>query len=118
MTIDRRRFVLNSLGSVAAARSLLSLLVNSEDTYAAQTQGGAAKAYGSGHFGEWIEDEFGRQRWFWWDPHTGAWSGASRQEPPLIAGERWTYIGGAVVPQRSAGFQTQVTDQLRRPPRQ
>jgi hypothetical protein len=66
----------------------------------------------------WIEDEFGRQRWFWWDPHTGAWSGASRQEPPLIAGERWTYIGGAVVPQRSAGFQTQVTDQLRRPPRQ
>jgi hypothetical protein len=54
MTINRRRFVLNSLSSVIAAPPLLSLLMNPEKSHAANT----SKPYGSGHFGEWIEDEF------------------------------------------------------------
>ena len=59
MAIDRRRFVLNSLGSVIAAPQLLSMLMNSDRAHAASTPSGSAKAYGSGHFGDWIEDEFG-----------------------------------------------------------
>src|SRR5580693_4179665 len=54
MAIDRRRFVLNSIGSVIAAPPLLSILMNANETHAAT----AAKPYGSGHFGEWVEDEF------------------------------------------------------------
>jgi hypothetical protein len=54
MTINRRRFVLNSLSTVIAAPPLLSLLMNPNESHAATT----SKPYGSGHFGEWIEDEF------------------------------------------------------------
>ncbi|MGA2589178.1 MAG: hypothetical protein ABSH32_04630, partial [Bryobacteraceae bacterium] len=50
MAIDRRRFV-TALGSVLAAPAAVSRL-------AAQA-GSNPKPYGSGHFGDWIEDEFG-----------------------------------------------------------
>ena len=63
----------------------------------------------------WIEDEYSWRRWFWWNPITEAWSGASRQEPPLIAGERWIYIGPASVPNASTPLgQTPVHTQPRR----
>jgi hypothetical protein len=58
MEIDRRRFVLNSLGSVIAAPPLFSMLMNPEASHASEARA-AATTYGSGHFGEWIEDEFG-----------------------------------------------------------
>ena len=57
MSIDRRRFMFNSLGSAIAARPLLSMLMNPEEAHAASVSS-TAKPYGSGHFGEWIEDEF------------------------------------------------------------
>jgi hypothetical protein len=59
MAINRRRFVLNSIGSVIAAPPLYSMFMNSEQADAVSSPAGAAKPYGSGHFGEWIEDEFG-----------------------------------------------------------
>jgi hypothetical protein len=59
MTINRRRFVLNSLSSVIAAPPLLSMLMNPDESHAASNAAGKTKPYGSGHFGEWIEDEFG-----------------------------------------------------------
>src|SRR5579863_3255706 len=59
MTINRRDFVLNSLGSVIAAPPLFSMFVHSSPAQAAETPGATARSYGSGHFGEWIEDEFG-----------------------------------------------------------
>lgn len=59
MAIDRRRFVLNSIGSVIAAPPLFSLLMDSREVHADSSPPGIAKPYGSGHFGEWIEDEFG-----------------------------------------------------------
>jgi hypothetical protein len=57
MSINRRRFMFNSLGSVIAAPPLLSMLINAEEAHASSSPP-AAKPYGSGHFGEWIEDEF------------------------------------------------------------
>jgi hypothetical protein len=59
MDMDRRRFVLASLGSVVAMPPLLAMLMNPENAHAASSPGTADKSYGSGHFGEWIEDEFG-----------------------------------------------------------
>jgi hypothetical protein len=59
MEIDRRRFVLDSLGTVIAAPSLFSALTNPEAAHGMGTPAAASKPYGSGHFGEWIEDEFG-----------------------------------------------------------
>jgi hypothetical protein len=58
MAINRRRFVLNSLGSVIAAPPLLSMLMSPDQAQAASAAPSASKPYGSGHFGEWIEDEF------------------------------------------------------------
>jgi hypothetical protein len=58
MPLDRRRFMLNSLGSVIAAPPLLSMLMNPDEAHASPAPP-TAKPYGSGHFGEWIEDEFG-----------------------------------------------------------
>jgi hypothetical protein len=49
MHIDRRQFVA-AFGSTLAAAGSASWL---------PAQTGAGKPYGSGHFGEWIEDEFG-----------------------------------------------------------
>ncbi|MGA9668609.1 MAG: hypothetical protein WBQ94_05330 [Terracidiphilus sp.] len=58
MAIDRRRFVLNSLGSVIAAPPLFSMLMNPDAAHATPSPATTSKSYGSGHFGEWIEDEF------------------------------------------------------------
>jgi len=58
MPINRRHFMLNSLGSVIAAPPLLSMLMNPDAAYASSAPP-TAKPYGSGHFGEWIEDELG-----------------------------------------------------------
>ena len=56
MPLNRRRFLLNSLGTAIAAPPILSMLMNSVESHAASVPG--TKPYGSGHFGEWIEDEF------------------------------------------------------------
>lgn len=57
MTITRRRFMQNSVGSALVSRSLFSMLPAFGEGVGSAPRGG--KAYGSGHFGEWIEDEFG-----------------------------------------------------------
>ncbi len=48
----------NSLGSVIAAPPILSVFTNPGQAHFASAPP-AAKPYGAGHFGEWIEDEFG-----------------------------------------------------------
>jgi hypothetical protein len=50
MPIDRRQFV-SAVGSSLALPGTMSKLLADNDA--------ASKAYGSGHFGEWIDDEFG-----------------------------------------------------------
>lgn len=57
MAITRRRFMQNSLGSALASRSLLSMLPSSHENPPSSLA--RDQAWGSGHFGEWIEDEFG-----------------------------------------------------------
>jgi hypothetical protein len=52
MTINRRRFMLGSLGSTFAAQHAFSMLPG-------LLPENPAKPFGSGHFGEWIEDEHG-----------------------------------------------------------
>jgi len=56
VTINRRRFMLNSLGSVIAAPSLLSILMNLDAAHNASPS--TARPRGSGRYGAWIEDEF------------------------------------------------------------
>ncbi len=53
MEMDRRRFVMTSTGWALAAPGAVSAFA------AGQNNAGSAKAYGSGHFGEWFTDEFG-----------------------------------------------------------
>jgi hypothetical protein len=60
-----------------------------------------------------IEDEHGKRRLMWWLPHTVVWFSSSLQLPPILAGERWTYVGGAIVPDKQAAFQVQVHPQPR-----
>ncbi|HEY1766591.1 MAG TPA: hypothetical protein VGG26_03015, partial [Terracidiphilus sp.] len=57
MSLTRRRFVVNSLSSALAAPPLLSMFLDPNTARAAAPVN--SKPYGSGHFGEWIEDEFG-----------------------------------------------------------
>jgi hypothetical protein len=40
-----------------------------------------------------IEDEHGKRRLMWWLPDTVVWFSSSLQLPPILAGERWTYVG-------------------------
>jgi len=60
--LDRRRF-LNSLGGLAvgglAVRGFQSIAANPRPSPVGKTAPEASKAYGSGYFGEWIEDQFG-----------------------------------------------------------
>ena len=51
--MDRRRFVMTSTGWALAAPAAVSALADGQHN--AET----AKPYGSGHFGEWVQDEFG-----------------------------------------------------------
>ena len=53
MSINRRKFIENSALAAAAANVLPRL------GFAMQGPATGGKAYGSGHFGEWITDEFG-----------------------------------------------------------
>ena len=57
MPVDRRQFLANSAKTAAAAKLLPDLwgFAQANPSPAADTQ----KPYGSGHFGSWIEDEFG-----------------------------------------------------------
>ncbi|HUB19440.1 MAG TPA: hypothetical protein VL990_12450 [Acidobacteriaceae bacterium] len=57
MAITRRRFMQNSLGSAVVSRSLFSMLPAFGDGSPSSSPSG--RAFGSGYFGEWIEDEFG-----------------------------------------------------------
>ncbi len=55
MAITRRRFVLSSLGSAIAARNLPAWLSDPSQSESPSS----AKPYGSGYFGEWMDDEYG-----------------------------------------------------------
>jgi hypothetical protein len=62
-----------------------------------------------------IVNEHGNQCWVWWSPTTGAWSSGSWQGPPILAAERWTYVGAAIAPEAPANLgQTQVHVQPRK----
>jgi hypothetical protein len=56
MTTTRRRFVLNSVGAALASPQFFSMFPLPRE---GSSPTATAKTYGSGHFGEWIEDEFG-----------------------------------------------------------
>src|SRR6476659_11477876 len=56
MPVDRRRFLSNSAKVAAAAKLLPDFFGFAQANRAADSHG--QKAYGSGYFGEWIEDEF------------------------------------------------------------
>src|SRR5581483_10730232 len=60
MSVDRREFIANA-GKIAAAATLMPsrLLAAQEHAPQASSNSPAQKAYGSGYFGNWIEDEFG-----------------------------------------------------------
>ena len=57
MPVDRRQFLANSAKAAAAAKLLGEFMgfAQTNPSAGADTQ----KPYGSGYFGEWIEDEFG-----------------------------------------------------------
>src|SRR3954468_23410386 len=57
MPVDRRRFLANSAKTAAAAKLVPKFLSFAQANRAAASNG--QKPYGSGYFGEWIEDEFG-----------------------------------------------------------
>ena len=57
MPVDRRRFLSNSAKAAAAAKLLPEFLGFAQANRAAASN--RQKPYGSGYFGEWIEDEFG-----------------------------------------------------------
>src|SRR5437868_7783703 len=57
MPVDRRRFLANSVKAAAAAKLMPEFLSFGQANRAAASN--AKKPYGSGYFGEWIEDEFG-----------------------------------------------------------
>jgi hypothetical protein len=57
MPVDRRRFLANSAKTAAAAKLVPKFLSFAQANRAAASN--AQKPYGSGYFGEWIEDEFG-----------------------------------------------------------
>ena len=61
MAMTRRRFVLSSLGSAIAAPRLFSTTASPLGGPISRRSGSGegTKPYGSSHFGEWIEDEFG-----------------------------------------------------------
>ena len=55
MVVNRRQFLENTALTVAGARLVPQAFVNRALLMTADSN----KAYGSGYFGEWIEDEFG-----------------------------------------------------------
>src|SRR5438067_3208572 len=57
MPVDRRRFIANSAKTAAAAKLMPEFLSFGQADRAAASN--AQKPYGSGYFGQWIEDEFG-----------------------------------------------------------
>jgi hypothetical protein len=57
MPIDRRRFVFSSLASALAPRLLALQPSHSSQSVTASTQ--STSTFGSGHFGTWLNDEFG-----------------------------------------------------------
>src|SRR3954447_22146051 len=57
MPIDRRRFLANSAKAAAAAKLVPEFLSFAQPNRAIAAN--PQKPYGSGYFGEWIEDEFG-----------------------------------------------------------
>jgi Glycosyl hydrolase 36 superfamily, catalytic domain/Glycosyltransferase family 36 len=59
MVMDRRHFLTNSALGAAGAMTLPQFLALSSDEGSSSGAAGRKKAYGSGYFGEWIEDEFG-----------------------------------------------------------
>ena len=59
MSINRRDFVLSALGSAIAAPGLFPMLSAQAGGQSSAPVDDGGKGYGSGHFGEWIEDEFG-----------------------------------------------------------
>ena len=59
MSVDRRRFLLNAAKTAAAAGLLPEFLSARDQQHAGTPEASGEPPYGSGHFGAWIEDEFG-----------------------------------------------------------
>ncbi len=59
MSVDRRRFLAGTARAAAAAKFLPKFASLAQTTSDARNGSNQNKAYGSGHFGTWIEDEFG-----------------------------------------------------------
>ncbi len=59
MAIDRRKFLGDAALAVAAAKILPSPWSQAAQNLPVPAEGEHKKAYGSGYFGEWIQDEFG-----------------------------------------------------------
>jgi hypothetical protein len=53
----RRNFLLSTLGFAAVSKLDASTIWRTDSSSSAET--GTSSSYGSGHFGTWIEDEFG-----------------------------------------------------------
>src|SRR5581483_10072642 len=59
MSVDRRRFLAGTARAAAAAKFLPKFASLAQTTSDARNGSNQNKTYGSGHFGIWIEDEFG-----------------------------------------------------------
>src|SRR5438309_9901459 len=59
MSVDRRQFLANAAKTAAGVKLLPEFLLAQANKPQSHVGDSAQKAYGSGYFGEWIEDQFG-----------------------------------------------------------
>lgn len=59
MSVDRREFLANAAKVAAGARLLPNIMLSAQQKAQTATMTSSQKQYGSGYFGDWIEDEFG-----------------------------------------------------------
>jgi hypothetical protein len=77
--MDRRRFVMTSTGWALAAPAAVSALAGG------QTKAAHLKPYGSGHFGEWVQDEFGLPAFHYTCDQTGDPLAVSPVTPGILS---------------------------------
>jgi len=87
MAINRRDFVLSALGSAMASPGLFPMLSARDGGEPSSAVDDGGKAYGSGHFGEWIEDEFGLQAYRYTCDQTADPKAVTKVTPGIL-GER------------------------------
>src|SRR5438309_8265049 len=59
MSVDRRQFLANAAKTAAGVKLLPEFLLAQQNKPQSHVGDSSQKVYGSGYFGEWIEDEFG-----------------------------------------------------------